>query len=94
MSSRSYSLPQQVSHSGSTVPVTLSIILGVIAVTVFVATEAFAAAAVGAWAISGLFHLGQTIAVGLLAVFGLVAAAATIKTALLAWAAERHPDNN
>ena len=95
MSTRSDTLPAQaVPPSRPSVPVTFSIVMGVIGVTIFVATEAFAAAAAGAWAISGLLHLGQSVALVLLVAFGLVAMIATAKTAMMAWAAERHPDNN
>ena len=73
---------------------TFSIILGIVGVTLFVATEAFAGAVASAWAISGLMHFSDTTFYSLAGVLGLGAAALTAIAARLAYNAETHPDNN
>lgn len=72
-------------------PVTVS---GVIAVTLFFATEAIAGAFALVWAVSGLMHLAPAFALALYGLAGLAALAATAKVAMLAWAAETDPTNN
>lgn len=74
--------------------VTLPILLGIVGVTVFVATEAFAGAVASAWAIAGLMHLSETVFFSLAAILCLGAAALTAWAGKLAYVSETHPDNN
>ncbi len=74
--------------------VTLSILLGIAGVTVFVATEAFAGAVASAWAITGLMHLSDTVFYSLAGILGLGAVVLTAWVAKLAYVSETHPDNN
>ena len=74
--------------------VNAAVIAGVIGTTLFIATEAYAAAFLSAWAVGGLMNLGHIATLVIGGLFGLAATAATVAAARLAWQAETHPDNN
>ncbi|MAW87220.1 MAG: hypothetical protein CMJ42_11900 [Phyllobacteriaceae bacterium] len=74
--------------------ISITTITGVIAVTLFFATEAIAGAIAMVWAVSGLMHLTPTPTLILYGLALAAAVAATAKVAMLAWAAETDPANN
>lgn len=74
--------------------VNAAVIAGVAGTTLFIATEAYAAAVLSAWAVGGLLHFGQAATLVLGGVLAVGATAATVMAARLAWQAETHPDNN
>ncbi|PHP68252.1 hypothetical protein CSC94_06265 [Zhengella mangrovi] len=74
--------------------VNAAVIMGVVGMTLFIATEAYAAAALSAWAVGGLLHLGQTTTLVIGGLFAIGATAATVASARLAWHAETDPENN
>ncbi|MFP1631925.1 hypothetical protein ACLB6G_09320 [Zhengella sp. ZM62] len=74
--------------------VSIATITGVIAVTLFFATEAIAGAIAMVWAVSGLMQLTPMPTLVLYALALAAAVAATAKVAMLAWAAETDPVNN
>ncbi|MFP1631466.1 hypothetical protein ACLB6G_06990 [Zhengella sp. ZM62] len=74
--------------------VNAAVLAGIAGTTLFIATEAYAAAVLSAWAVGGLLHFGRVATLVLGAVFVAAATAATVASARLAWQAETHPDNN
>ncbi|MAW87748.1 MAG: hypothetical protein CMJ42_14600 [Phyllobacteriaceae bacterium] len=74
--------------------VNAAVLAGIAGTTLFIATEAYAAAVLSAWAVGGLFHFGKVATLVLGAVLVAGATAATVAAARLAWQAETHPDNN
>lgn len=74
--------------------VNAAVIAGVAGMTLFIATEAYAAAFLSAWAVGGLMHLGHVATLILGGLFAAAATAATVASARLAWQAETNPDNN
>ena len=74
--------------------VNAAVIAGVAGTTLFIATEAYAAAFLSAWAVGGLLHLGAVATLVAGGIFAIAATAATIAAGRLAWQAETHPDNN
>jgi hypothetical protein len=73
---------------------TLMRVIGMVSVTLFIATEVLAAYGAGVWALSGLIGLGGTGTMVLGAILGLPAVYAIAKCAQLAFLAEMDPAND